>query len=64
MTGDRAEETVAVEHDEDDWCNVEADATCGTGDATARVLRSVAKTLENAPEQARYDFELKVNERE
>jgi hypothetical protein len=47
----------------DDWCNVDADGSDGTGPGVAAVLRTVASTLEEAPEDARYDFDLTVTEK-
>lgn len=47
---------------EDAWLNVDADGYDGTAPAVAAVLRSVAKTLDEAPEDARYDFTLEVEE--
>ena len=46
----------------DEYLNVDADGKGGTGAALAHVLRSVAETLEGAPDGYRYDFELTVDE--
>ena len=52
------------EHYTDDtYLEVDADGSGGTPKATAKVLRSVAQTLEKSPENRRYDFELKIDER-
>jgi hypothetical protein len=55
--------TSVVSHSpDDDWLNVDADGTGGTAAAVAHVLRSVADTLEESPDGARYDFTLEVEE--
>ena len=48
---------------DDTYLEVDADGSGGTPKATAKVLRSVAQTLEKSPENRRYDFELKIDER-
>lgn len=50
------------DHHEDAWLNVDADGSDGTGPAVATVLRSVAETLDDVPDDARYDFALEVEE--
>ena len=47
---------------DDEHLSVDADGSDGTGPALAHVLRSVAETLEDAPDDRRYDFELTVSE--
>lgn len=49
-------------NEHEDWINVDADGSDGTGPAVAAVLRSVAQTLDEAPEDARYNFALEVEE--
>jgi len=45
------------------YLEVDADGESGTGPALAHVLRCVAETLEDAPDDRRYDFELEVEEK-
>lgn len=45
------------------YLEVDADGSDGAGGAVAHVLRSVAETLDNAPENRRFDFELRIDER-
>ena len=47
---------------EDEWMNVEVDASEGTGNAVAATLRPIAEVADDAPEWARYDLEVKVTE--
>ena len=47
----------------DEYLNVDADGKGAIGPVLAHVLRSVAETLEDAPDGYRYDFELTVDER-
>lgn len=46
----------------EEWLEVDTDGSKGTGAAVAHVLRSVAESLEEAPEDRRYDFDLTVEE--
>lgn len=56
------EEFESGDQHEDAWLNVDADGSDGTAPAVAAVLRSVAETLDDAPDGARYDFALEVEE--
>lgn len=51
------------EYTDDTYLEVDADGSGGTPQATAKVLRSVAQTLEKSPDNRRYDFELVLDER-
>jgi hypothetical protein len=48
---------------DDTYLEIDADGSRGTPEATAKVLRSVAKTLEKSPDDRRYDFELVIDEK-
>lgn len=48
--------------DEDAWIEIDADGSDGTGPALAHVLRSIADTLDKAPDDRRYDFDLTIDE--
>jgi len=48
--------------DDDEWMNVEVDASGGDGKAIAAVLKPIVKVARDAPEWAEYDIELKIEE--
>lgn len=48
--------------DTDEWIEIDADGSDGTGPALAHVLRSIADTLDEAPDDRRYDFDLTIDE--
>ena len=49
-------------NDDEEWMNVEVDASGGDGKAIAAVLEPIVKVARDAPEWAEYDIELKIEE--
>jgi hypothetical protein len=56
------EDAVTLPDDEEAFLNVDADGADGRGRGVAAVLQSIAETLSEAPEGARYDFDVTVTE--
>ena len=49
-------------NNDEEWMNVEVDASGGDGKAIAAVLEPIVKVARDAPEWAKYDIELKIEE--
>ena len=47
---------------EDEWLNVEVEASGGKGTGVSQTLEAIAEVAWDAPEWARYDLEVKVVE--
>jgi hypothetical protein len=46
----------------DTYLDVETKTSKGAGEHVGHVLRTIAETLDDAPENRRYDLELKIEE--
>ena len=53
---------MSTKDNDDEWMNVEVDASGGDGNAIAAVLEPIAEVARDAPEWAEYDIELKIEE--
>jgi hypothetical protein len=51
-----------VEHDEDDWLNVDASADLAKPMAIVGMLNAVEQSLEEGPEDARYSVNIEIEQ--